>query len=198
MIFRRYYSTVTYKKSMNISKLYDIIFLVRYKIIVDKIHKLTARFNMQQQQTYNLTEGNVSKLILRFFFPIFFTNMLQQIYNVADTVIVGKGLGDNALAAVGNMSSLTYFVIGFSNGLAGGFSIVFAQHYGANKYHDLRRSIASAIKLCLVITIVLTTGSIVALKPVLQLMHRYIAEPQKPYLSNNVCRSFLWNRQAAK
>jgi len=125
---------------------------------------------MQQQQTYNLTEGNVSKLILRFFFPIFFTNMLQQIYNVADTVIVGKGLGDNALAAVGNMSSLTYFVIGFSNGLAGGFSIVFAQHYGANKYDDLRRSIASAIKLCLVITIVLTTGSIVALKPVLQLM----------------------------
>lgn len=125
---------------------------------------------MQQQQTYNLTEGKVSTLILKFFFPVFFSNMLQQIYNVADTVIVGKGLGDNALAAVGNMSSLTYFVIGFSNGLAGGFSIIFAQHYGANKYEDLRRSIASAMKLCLVITITLTIGSIVALKPVLKLM----------------------------
>ena len=95
---------------------------------------------MQQQQTHNLTEGKVSKLILKFFFPIFFTNMLQQIYNVADTVIVGKGLEDNAPAAVGNMSSLTYFVIGFSNGLAGAKTLhclchkALPRHYH-NTYH---------------------------------------------------------------
>jgi len=122
------------------------------------------------QQTYDLTEGKVSKLILKFFFPIFLTNMLQQLYNVADTVIVGKGLGDNALGAVGNMSSLTYFVIGFSNGLTGGFSIIFAQYYGAKKYDALRRSIATAIKLCFMITVGLTAGSIIALRPVLNLL----------------------------
>lgn len=85
-------------------------------------------------QTYDLTEDKVSKLILRFYFPMLFTNMLQQIYTVADTVIVGKGLGDNALAAVGNMSSLTFWVMGFSMGLANGFSVSIAQSYGARDY----------------------------------------------------------------
>ena len=51
-------------------------------------------------QTYDLTRGNPTKLILTFFFPMLFTNMLQQIYSIADTAIVGKGLGDDALAAV--------------------------------------------------------------------------------------------------
>ena len=65
-------------------------------------------------KTYDLTEGKVSLLILRFFFPMFLTNMLQQIYTIADTAVVGKGLGDLALGAVGNMSSLTFLIIGFS------------------------------------------------------------------------------------
>ena len=79
-------------------------------------------------QTYDLTRGNPTKLILTFFFPMLFTNMLQQIYSIADTAIVGKGLGDDALAAVGNMSSLTFLVIGFSIGLTNGFSILTAQY----------------------------------------------------------------------
>ena len=64
-------------------------------------------------QTYNLTEGKVSKVLLGFFFPMLFTNLLQQIYTFADTAIVEKGLGDNALAAVGNLSSLNLLVVGF-------------------------------------------------------------------------------------
>lgn len=107
---------------------------------------------MQQQQTYNLTEGKVSKLILKFFFPIFFTNMLQQIYNVADTVIVGKGLGDNALAAVGNMSSLTYFVIGFSNGLGVAFT---SQNYGAGKYKRIREGLKVSLIIVTIAYVVL-------------------------------------------
>ena len=69
-------------------------------------------------KTYDLTKGNVTSVILKFYFPMLLTNMLQQLYTLADTAIVGKGLGDNALAAVGNMSSLTFLVIGFSMGLS--------------------------------------------------------------------------------
>ena len=50
-------------------------------------------------KVYDLTHGKVSKLILSFYFPMLFTNLLQQIYNIADTAIVGKGLGDDAVAA---------------------------------------------------------------------------------------------------
>ena len=66
----------------------------------------------------DLTQGKVTRLILSFYFPMLLTNMLQQLYTLADTAIVGKGLGDNALAAVGNMSSLTFLIFGFSMGLA--------------------------------------------------------------------------------
>ena len=61
----------------------------------------------------DLTNGKVSAKLLGFFFPMLLTNLFQQIYSVADTAIVGKGLGDNALGAVGNLSSLSLLIIGF-------------------------------------------------------------------------------------
>ena len=121
-------------------------------------------------QTYDLTRGNPTKLILTFFFPMLFTNMLQQIYSIADTAIVGKGLGDDALAAVGNMSSLTFLVIGFSIGLTNGFSILTAQYYGAGNQKNLRRSVASAILLALGMTALLTIVSMLFLRQVLLLL----------------------------
>ncbi len=121
-------------------------------------------------QTYNLTEGKVSKIILSFYFPMLFTNMLQQIYSIADTAIVGKGLGDNSLAAVGNMSSLIFLIIGFSGGLTNGFSVLIAQSFGASKYDDLRKFIASAIKLAAIVSIILTSLSVIFLKDILILL----------------------------
>ena len=121
-------------------------------------------------KTYDLTEGKVAPLILKFFFPMFLTNMLQQFYTVADTAIVGKGLGDNALAAVGNTGSLTFLIIGFSMGLGNGFAVSIAQHFGAKRYDQLRRALASAIKLSLIISVVMTAVSLVFLKPLLLLL----------------------------
>ncbi len=121
-------------------------------------------------KTYDLTQGNVTKLILSFYFPMLFTNLLQQIYTMADTAIIAQGLGDNATAAVGNMSSLTFLIIGFSVGLTNGFSVSIAQNYGAKDYTALRRAIASAIKLSVGITVLLTLFSIVFLKPILILL----------------------------
>ena len=118
----------------------------------------------------DLTNGRVSSLILKFYFPMLLTNMLQQMYNIVDTAIVGKGLGDNALAAVGNISSLTFLIFGFSMGLANGFSVITAQSFGARNYSKLRRSVASSFVLCMVIAVVLTAVSISFLKPVLILL----------------------------
>lgn len=121
-------------------------------------------------QTYDLTKGKPTGLILKFFFPMFFTNMLQQIYTIADTVIIGKGLGDNPLAAVGNMSSLTFLIIGFSAGLTNGFSIKIAHYYGADDKDKLRCSTASSVMLSFIIAVILTAISVIFLKPVLTLM----------------------------
>ncbi len=121
-------------------------------------------------QTYDLTKGKTTPIILRFFFPMLLTNMLQQIYTIADTMIVGKGLGDDPLAAVGNMSSLTFFIIGFSLGLTNGFSVNIAQYYGAKDREGLRKTVASTVMLSGIITVLLTAVSMIFLRPVLELL----------------------------
>lgn len=121
-------------------------------------------------QTYDLTKGKVSKLILAFYFPMLFTNLLQQLYTMADTAIIAKGLGDDATAAVGNMASLTFLIIGFSIGMTNGFSVSIAQNYGAKDYSGLRKAIASSIKLAVGITVLLTAFSVIFLKSILILL----------------------------
>ena len=91
------------------------------------------------KNTKDMTQGNTAKIIFSFFLPMLMTNLLQQVYNFADTAIVGKGLGDNALAAVGNMSSLTFLIIGFSMGMANGFSVIISQNYGAKDIKALKK-----------------------------------------------------------
>lgn len=120
--------------------------------------------------TTDLTRGDPKKLILRFFFPLLITNTLQQLYSFADTAIVGKGLGDDPLAAVGNMSSLCFLIIGFSMGLSNGFSILIAQNFGKKDNNALRRTVAHSIELAVVIAILLTTFSAVCLKSILLLL----------------------------
>lgn len=69
--------------------------------------------------TNDLTNGKVSVKLLGFFFPMLLTNLLQQIYSISDTAIVGRALGDNALGEVGNLSSLSLLITGFSMGVTG-------------------------------------------------------------------------------
>lgn len=125
---------------------------------------------MRMNQNHDLTEGNVLKKLLGFFFPMLLTNLFQQIYSVADTAIVGKGLGDHALGAVGNLSSLSLLIIGFSTGMTGGFSVIIAQNYGAGDKNAVRKSIALSVKLSIVMTILLTIAGCTLLKPILYAM----------------------------
>ncbi len=119
------------------------------------------------QTTTDFTQGNVRKAILRFYFPILATAMLQQFYSFADTAIVGKGLGDRALAAVGNMSSLCFLIVGFSMGLSNGFSVLIAQHFGEKNYPQLRKTLISMVRLAAGIIAVLTAVSLLSLRAVL-------------------------------
>ena len=120
--------------------------------------------------TSDLTIGRPGKLILKFYVPLLLTNALQQLYSFADTAIVGKGLGDNSLAAVGNMASLCFLIIGFSMGLSNGFSIIIAQCFGEKEYRKLCKTLAVSIKLAAVIAVLLTALSIMFLRTVLTLL----------------------------
>lgn len=120
--------------------------------------------------TTNLTKGSVRKIIITFFIPLFFTNLMQQIYSFADTTIVGRGLGDAALAAVGNMSSLTFLIIGFSMGMTNGFSIIIAQSYGADDKSRLMKALGASVKLAAVIAVFLTAVSLWFLRTIMTLM----------------------------
>ncbi len=115
----------------------------------------------------DLSKGNVKKMILAFYFPMFFTNMLQQVYTFVDMAIVGNGLGDHALAAVGNLGSLSFLIIGFSVGLANGFSVLIAQCFGAKNYEMLKHMLAASIVLATILGIVLTGFSLIYLDEIL-------------------------------
>ena len=71
----------------------------------------------------DLTEGTPWKIIMRFSIPLFFTFLLQQFYNMVDTIVVGQFLGKDALAGVGSTGAINFMIIGFCMGLANGFVI---------------------------------------------------------------------------
>ncbi len=90
---------------------------------------------------YDLTEGSIMKNLLRFSFPIMIGNMLQQLYNVVDTLIVGRYLGENALAAVGSSYTLMIFVTSIILGLCMGSSAFFSMQYGSRDQVRLEKGI---------------------------------------------------------
>lgn len=104
----------------------------------------------------DMTYGNSAKQILFFALPLMAGNLFQQFYNMADSMIVGRTLGTDALGAVCSTGSLNFLVIGFVTGLASGFCIPVAQFFGAKDYRNLRRSVTNMIYLAVGITALLT------------------------------------------
>lgn len=90
---------------------------------------------------YDLTQGSIMKNLLKFAFPIMVGNMLQQLYNVVDTLIVGRYLGENALAAVGSSYTLMVFVTSVILGLCMGSSAFFSMQFGGRNHDRLEKGI---------------------------------------------------------
>lgn len=108
----------------------------------------------------NMTIGSPWKLIIAFAVPLLLGNCFQQIYNLVDTIVVGKGIGDHALAAVGSTGSLHFFVFGFVIGLTNGASIPMAQAYGAGDERRLQKVVAMGLVTCLSIGILFSVLSV--------------------------------------
>lgn len=105
---------------------------------------------------HDMTKGNILPAILRFFFPMLFGNLFQQLYNMADSIIVGRFVGIDALAAVGSTGSLNFLVIGFVIGVSSGFCIPVSRYFGAGDWSKLRHCLANSVYLSGGISVVLT------------------------------------------
>lgn len=119
----------------------------------------------------DMTVGSPARVILNFTIPIFIGNIFQQLYNMADAVIVGKFVGPNALAAVGSCGTLMFLIIGFLQGLTAGFTVITAQHFGAGNKKAMRQSVASAYVLSAVISVLMTVLSMSMMKQILVWMN---------------------------
>ncbi len=119
----------------------------------------------------DMTVGNPMKLILGFTMPIFIGNVFQQFYNMADAIIVGKFVGNKALAAVGSTSTIMFLIYGFVVGMTAGFTVLTAQKFGAGDMKGMRRTVAGAGILSLVIGLILTILFMTFMKPLLILMN---------------------------
>lgn len=118
----------------------------------------------------DMTRGNPARLILLFALPLFAGNLFQQLYNMADTLIVGRALGAQALAAVGCTGSLSFLILGFAQGLTSGFSVVLAQRTGARDAEGVRRSYGCAILLTGLATLLITPAAVALCGPLLELL----------------------------
>ncbi len=121
--------------------------------------------------TRDLTTGSPMKLVIRFAFPLFLGMILQQFYNVIDTVIVGQKLGVQALAGVGSTGSLSFMVIGFCTGLSNGFAIPIAQQFGARNENELRKYIANSLWLWMFYSVAITVLVCSLCSTILHVLH---------------------------
>ncbi|SMC16320.1 putative efflux protein, MATE family [Clostridium acidisoli DSM 12555] len=121
--------------------------------------------------TRDITKGNPAKVIIYFTIPLLIGNIFQQFYSMADTLIVGRTIGVNALAAVGCTGSITFLILGFAQGLTSGFSILTAQCFGAGDRQGVRHSYVASIILSILVTIILTIVSVIFARPILEMMH---------------------------
>ena len=125
---------------------------------------------MEQTRKNAITEGVIWKQLLIFFFPILIGSFFQQLYNTVDTVIVGRYVGKEALAAVGTTGNLINLLIGFFVGLSSGASVVISQYFGGQDFKKLNRSIHTALALALAGSAVLTLVGFFAARPALRLI----------------------------
>lgn len=121
--------------------------------------------------TKDMTTGSPLRIILLFSIPVLLGNLFQQFYNMVDTIIVGRYLGEEALAAVGSTGCLMFLVLGFANGIAQGFGVMVSHAFGAKDFKLLRHYVALSLILTLIISLLLTIPTVTASRLLLAWMH---------------------------
>ena len=133
----------------------------------------------------NLTEGSVTKTILLFSLPMIAGNLLQQLYNIADTLIVGRFLGSGALAAVGASYTLMTFLTSIFLGLCMGSGAVFSIRYGEKNQEQLEKSIGASFLLIGITAVMVNLAVFLFIDPIMELLQ----VPQEIY---GMMRDYLW------
>ena len=118
-----------------------------------------------------MTKGNPMSIIFKFTMTLLLGNIAQQFYNIMDTIIVGRYVNPQALAAVGATGTIMFLMIGTSNGLVTGFTIVTSQKYGAMDSKGLKASVTNGFYLSLITAAVITTVGLIFMRPLLKLMN---------------------------
>ena len=124
----------------------------------------------KKELTKDMTKGQPAKLLLFFALPLMLGNLFQQLYTMVDTIIVGQGVGINALASLGAADWLNWMFIGFVTGITQGFSIIFAQYYGAGDVKALRASVGNSLVLTALAAIFFTVAGQLLIVPILTLL----------------------------
>ena len=119
----------------------------------------------------DMTKGRPLPVILKFMLPLIIGNIFQQLYNMADTIIVGRYVGADALAAVGSTGTIMFLIVGFSQGITAGFSVLTAQRFGAKDTEGVKISVANGILLSLIFTVIISSLSLLGMRPLLKLMN---------------------------
>ena len=133
----------------------------------------------------NLTEGSVTKTILLFSLPMIAGNLLQQLYNIADTLIVGRFLGSGALAAVGASYTLMTFLTSIFLGLCMGSGAVFSIRYGEKDQEQLEKSIGASFLLIGITAVIVNLAVFLFIDPIMGLL-------QVPHEIYGMMRDYLW------
>lgn len=120
--------------------------------------------------TKDMTSGSPMKLILGFSVPLLFGFLFQQFYNLVDTLIVGRFLGVDALAAVGSTGSVNFLILGFCMGVCNGFAIPLAHKFGAGDYRGMRAFMMNAVYLSAAFAVIMTVLTVIFCMPLLKLM----------------------------
>ena len=118
-----------------------------------------------------ITEGVIWKEMLLFFLPIMLGTLLQQLYNMADTLIVGRFVGKQALAAVGGSSPIITLLVNFFVAMSSGASVIVSQYFGAGQEKNVRSSIQNAMALAFASGALITVVGILTARPLLTLLH---------------------------
>lgn len=123
-----------------------------------------------KQKVNNMTEGSPAKLLLAFTIPMLIGNLFQQFYNMVDSIVVGRFVGSNALAAVGATGSLNFLFFSLSFGISAGVGVVVAQFFGADRSDMVERAIANGLYLLLGVSVIVGILGICLAETVLRLL----------------------------
>ena len=152
-------------------KIYFTLFYVNLIITLQLIKINNKGIDMKRKHaTTDMTTGKPIVNIILFAIPLVLGTLFQQLYSFMDTVIVGRFIGIDALAAIGVTYSLHFLILGFVQGACVGFGIPLAQSFGAKDYSDMRRFLWNGTWLSIIISIILTGTMILLAEPLLTLI----------------------------